>query len=571
VANSGSDNVLVYPGLGNGQFGPALNGGHGYFVGTNPVAIAVAELNGQPDLLVANAGSNDVSVMLGEGRGATWTLIPGPRIETQGGPDALAVGSLTGAGTPDLFVANGQANTVEEFQGIGNGFFNDQSPTVCPVGQAPAALFLGNFSGLGLGLATLNASSNDGTLITGLGSGSPQTQTFPTGGEQPTTGFAGDFTDNGFSDLVVGNTGDGRLALLLGGTSGLSLSQTLVSPEAPSPTSLSFAGLSNGVLSFYVSTAGREAAVNLAFDLSGGTGLEAGLSPVVVTPGAGLSLASVLSQATSGSVQQVTQLLSFSGTKLDLAAILLTVSVATGNNPSESSAGAVATVGSVGFGQPVGQAKGSGGPTGLGEEPSTEPGLGRAGLPAVNDRLPTWERLSIGLERAWDKARATILELESQGPAAWEKKPSARPAVKARAERPVATPAQPGTKAGDETRAKPASPAATPDQRQASDTAAIDAALEDLAAERHREDRSVHWGLEFWNELAQNEQSGTASALVAVMASASAAGTAWTLGPRWSRRRRLALNCDGGQARQEYLPDVARTRPEVSGRSGRVG
>ena len=46
------------------------------------------------------------------------------------------------------------------------------------------------------------------------------TQSFPTGGDSPTTGFAGDFTGNGFTDLVVGNNGDGHLALLLGGPAG---------------------------------------------------------------------------------------------------------------------------------------------------------------------------------------------------------------------------------------------------------------------------------------------------------------------------------------------------------------
>src|SRR4029077_6136407 len=117
-----------------------------------------------------------------------------------------------------------------------------------------------------------------------------------------TTGFAGDFTGNGFTDLVVGNNGDGHLALLLGGASGLSLSQTLTSAEAPNPTSLSFAGVSDGLLSFYVSTAGREAALNLAFDLNGGPGSEPGLTTVAVAPSGESSLAAVLSQATSGSV-----------------------------------------------------------------------------------------------------------------------------------------------------------------------------------------------------------------------------------------------------------------------------
>ncbi|HMB06115.1 MAG TPA: VCBS repeat-containing protein, partial [Isosphaeraceae bacterium] len=45
VANSGSNNVLVYPGHGNDQFGPAVNGGHGFFAGTNPVGISVADVD----------------------------------------------------------------------------------------------------------------------------------------------------------------------------------------------------------------------------------------------------------------------------------------------------------------------------------------------------------------------------------------------------------------------------------------------------------------------------------------------------------------------------------------------
>ena len=70
VANSGSNNVLIYPGLGNGRFGPAINGGHGYFVGTNPVGITVAYLTGAlPDLVVADKGSNQVTILLNQSQG----------------------------------------------------------------------------------------------------------------------------------------------------------------------------------------------------------------------------------------------------------------------------------------------------------------------------------------------------------------------------------------------------------------------------------------------------------------------------------------------------------------------
>ena len=86
----------------------------------------MANLNGQPDLLVADTGSNDVSVLLGQGSGSSWTMIPGPRIKTDAGPVAVAVGNLLGGTQTDLAVANSGANNVQVFPGVGGGFFNDQ-------------------------------------------------------------------------------------------------------------------------------------------------------------------------------------------------------------------------------------------------------------------------------------------------------------------------------------------------------------------------------------------------------------------------------------------------------------
>ena len=338
VANSGGNDVLIYPGLGNGQFGPPINGTAGFPVGTDPTGLTVADLNGQPDLLVADTGSNDVSILLGQGSGSSWTMTDGPRIQTDAGPVATVVGDVLPGKQLGLAVANSQADNVQLFPSVGDGFFNDQAAatTSYSVGQDPSGLFLGNFNG-GPGLATLNAGSNAGTLLTSLGSASPQAQTFPTGGDRPTVGFTGDFNGNGFTDLVVGNNGDGQLALLTGGPGGLSLSQTLTDAEAPNPTGLSFGGVSNGLLDFYVSTAGVEAAMNLAFNLESGAGSTSALSLSGVTPTESLSQTSVLSETTSGSVAQVTSLLSLEGSALDLAATLLTVSLVSLESESGSS------------------------------------------------------------------------------------------------------------------------------------------------------------------------------------------------------------------------------------------
>ena len=538
VANSGGNNVLVYPGLGNGQFGSPINGTAGFAVGTDPTGLAVADLNGQPDLLVADTGSNDVSVLLGQGAGSSWTMIPGPRVQTDAGPVAVAVGDLLGSGQTDLAVANSGANDVQVFPSVGGGFFNDQSNavTTIPVGQAPSSLFLGDFNGLGQGLATLNAGSNDGTLISGLASSNLVTQSFATGGDSPTSGFAGDFTGDGLTDLVVGNNADGRLSLLMGGSDGLSLSQTLYSPEAPAPTGLSFAGVSGDLLSFYVSTAGREAAMNLTFDLAAGPGGVDGPIAVALTASGGSSLEGVLSQATSGSVQQESQVLTISGTTLDLAATLLTVSVLPGTFEGESGGGASATVGTSGFGQAAGPVKADGDSGDSGEEPGEAASAVVAGTPAPINRLPAWEGLSIGLEKAWEKVRSAVLDREIGAPAAGGANgphPPARPPSSGPS---ASAPARPDAEA----RARPVSSAASTGLRHEEKVAAVDAALEDLD-ERPSVGSPEQESRGFSDGLGGNEWDGRASALLVLAATSAAAVAVGLPVSRWVRRRRLTL------------------------------
>jgi hypothetical protein len=108
VANSGGNTVLVYPGLANGQFGPELNGGKGFFVGTNPVSVTVANLTGRPDLVVTDEGSNDVAILLNTlTPGGGFTFVAGARFQAGQGPTSAVVTNVPGDAYPDLLVTDG--------------------------------------------------------------------------------------------------------------------------------------------------------------------------------------------------------------------------------------------------------------------------------------------------------------------------------------------------------------------------------------------------------------------------------------------------------------------------------
>ncbi len=271
VANSGSNNVLVYLGQADGFFAPARR----FPVGTNPVGVTVADLNGDgvPDLVVTNQGSNDVSVLNGQGSGNDWTFSTSPlRFKAGFGPSSSAVKDVFGNGNLDLVVTDSQSNQVRILPGLANGFFNDANPIVFNTGTDPGAVFVGNFSGVSgqVDLITVNAGSNDLTLISGINGANPVTQSIASNGLDPVAAIEGNFA--GFGDgLLVANEGNGLLALFLIGSEGLQLSHVFEQPGLPQPTALAMDGSGN----LFGGTEGAQAAIPIILGLSVDNGGEA--------------------------------------------------------------------------------------------------------------------------------------------------------------------------------------------------------------------------------------------------------------------------------------------------------
>ena len=271
VPNTGGNNVFVYPELPTGGFGPSLNDGNGFSTGTNPVSVSVADLtgNGRLDLIVANMGSNDVSILINEPLGDSFTPpVQGPRLRAGVGPVAVLYGDFTGNGVSDLLVSDSGSNDVLLLPGLGDGFFDDTSPIVLPLTTSPGPIFAGPFvPGTGTDIVALNSGTGDVTLISDLSTGAPVTQVFSSGGFDPVAalvvpGLAGS------EGLLVADA-DGRVALLVGGTAGLTVADVIQMPDGLHPTALALATIQNNSLDVYAAAEGQESASILVFALGG--------------------------------------------------------------------------------------------------------------------------------------------------------------------------------------------------------------------------------------------------------------------------------------------------------------
>ena len=93
-------------------------------------------LDGKPDLAVANGGSDNVTIRLGDGAGA----FPDATSATVGAgniPQSVAVGDFNRDGKPDLAVANYGSNNVTIRLGDGAGAFPDSTSSTVGAGTGP--------------------------------------------------------------------------------------------------------------------------------------------------------------------------------------------------------------------------------------------------------------------------------------------------------------------------------------------------------------------------------------------------------------------------------------------------
>ena len=120
---------------------PATN----FAAGTGPSSVAVGNFNADTflDIAVANAGSNNVSILLGNGTGSFGTPATNFAIGILS-PTSVAVGNFNADTILDIAVANFGSNNVSILLGNGTGTFG--TATNFAAGTGPTSVGVGNFN-----------------------------------------------------------------------------------------------------------------------------------------------------------------------------------------------------------------------------------------------------------------------------------------------------------------------------------------------------------------------------------------------------------------------------------------
>jgi hypothetical protein len=219
VTLQGDNKVAVLMGNGAGTFGAPET----YDTGSAPTGVALADFNqdGHLDVVVTNRADNNVGVFLGNGDGtfqSQQTFAVGRQ------PFSVAAVDVTGDGIPDIITANASDSTVSLLVGNGDGTFQPQSPFA--LGKRPYSVVVADVSGDGKP-DTITANYNNGTVSVRLGNGNGSfqaPQTFDVGDPnhlgRPLALTLADLNNDGRADLVVANSADNTVSVLLGNGDG---------------------------------------------------------------------------------------------------------------------------------------------------------------------------------------------------------------------------------------------------------------------------------------------------------------------------------------------------------------
>jgi hypothetical protein len=220
VANTGGNNISLLLGTGTGSFSVPTN----FTVGINPISIITADFNGDTkvDIAVANANSDNISILLGNGLG-NFTTSSTPSTGASTSPRCITVGDFNTDGKLDLAVSLYAQWSVGVLLGNGNGTFGSIN-NFSTIGFPPEGVTTVDLNSDGkLDLISANDCPNGSVSIfigNGLGNFASAT-TFTIGGAISSRAVkSADLNGDSKNDLVVANFVSNNVSVFLGNGAG---------------------------------------------------------------------------------------------------------------------------------------------------------------------------------------------------------------------------------------------------------------------------------------------------------------------------------------------------------------
>ena len=186
--------------------------------GGSPFAIAAADMNADQKIDLVTAHNNSNNVKLIKATAARTYAVPttAETFAAGAGPYAIALGDIDGKNGPDIVVANNGSSNVSLLLNSGGNAFATQ--VTSGTDAQPTAVLLGSFANTKLDFATANKNGNSATvrLNNGTNGFSSTATTISTGAKNPTAIVAGDWNADGKMDLAMANSGDMLAVIALG-------------------------------------------------------------------------------------------------------------------------------------------------------------------------------------------------------------------------------------------------------------------------------------------------------------------------------------------------------------------